>query len=83
VKLSLLLVPLAALTLAACGEHHAMSGHSTGAASAPATAGHNAQDVTFAQMNRPKGPLADAKALADSIVTSQSAEIATMRKLLG
>jgi hypothetical protein len=47
-------VPLAALTLAACGsEHHAMSGHSTGAASAPATADHNAQDVTFAQMMIP------------------------------
>jgi uncharacterized protein (DUF305 family) len=187
VKLSLLVVPLAALTIAACGgEHHAMSGHSTGAVSAPATADHNAQDVTFAQMMIPhhqqaivmaeqaatkasspqvkqlasqieqaqrpeiqkmsgwletwgvpqpsespmpmgdgmmsaqdmkkldklsgksfdraflqmmikhhqgairmarteqaQGSSADAKALADSIVTSQSAEIATMRKLLG
>ena len=59
---SLLVVPLAALTLAACGsgdnKNHAMNGHSMashsmGASSAPTTAGHNAQDVMFAQMMIP------------------------------
>jgi uncharacterized protein (DUF305 family) len=68
---SLLVVPVAALTLAACGsgddDHgtnghpmaghsmtgHSMTGHSMGASSAPATAGHNAQDVMFAQMMIP------------------------------
>jgi uncharacterized protein (DUF305 family) len=58
---SLLVVPVAALTLAACGSgddnDHPMSGHSMahsmGASSAPATAGHNAQDVMFAQMMIP------------------------------
>jgi uncharacterized protein (DUF305 family) len=59
---SLLVVPVAALTLAGCGsgdnkDHamsgHSMAGHSMGAGSAPATAGHNAQDVMFAQMMIP------------------------------
>ncbi|GAA0371319.1 DUF305 domain-containing protein [Actinoallomurus spadix] len=61
---SLLLVPVAALALAACGGngddsgHHSMNGHSMGPgmgmSSAPATtAGHNAQDVMFAQMMIP------------------------------
>ena len=59
---SLLVVPVAALTLTACGsgdnkDHamsgHSMAGHSMGASSAPATAGHNAQDVMFAQMMIP------------------------------
>jgi uncharacterized protein (DUF305 family) len=58
---SLLVVPIAALTLAACGsgdkDHamsgHSMAGHSMGASSAPATAGHNSQDVMFAQMMIP------------------------------
>jgi uncharacterized protein (DUF305 family) len=58
---SLLVVPIAALTLAACGsgddDHatngHSMAGHSMGASSAPATVGHNAQDVMFAQMMIP------------------------------
>jgi uncharacterized protein (DUF305 family) len=59
---SLLVVPIAALTLTACGsgdnkDHamsgHSMAGHSMGASSAPATAGHNAQDVMFAQMMIP------------------------------
>jgi uncharacterized protein (DUF305 family) len=59
---SLLVVPVAAVALAACGsgDHqsgpdmsgHDMSGHSMGAGSAPAT-GHNAQDVMFAQMMIP------------------------------
>jgi uncharacterized protein (DUF305 family) len=57
---SLLVVPVAALTLTACGsgnnkEHamsgHSMAGHSMGTSSAPA--GHNAQDVMFAQMMIP------------------------------
>jgi uncharacterized protein (DUF305 family) len=61
---SLLVVPVAALTLAACGsgddDHashpmagHSMGGHSMGTGSAPATADHNAQDVMFAQMMIP------------------------------
>jgi uncharacterized protein (DUF305 family) len=59
---SLLVVPIAALTLTACGsgdnkDHamsgHSMAGHSMGASSAPATAGHNSQDVMFAQMMIP------------------------------
>ncbi|MEV0399680.1 DUF305 domain-containing protein [Actinoallomurus sp. NPDC050550] len=60
---SLIVVPVAALTLAACGGSdnkdtgHSMSGHSMGPAmsmsSAPETAGHNAQDVMFAQMMIP------------------------------
>jgi uncharacterized protein (DUF305 family) len=57
---SLLVVPVAALTLTACGsgnnkDHamsgHSMAGHSMGTSSAPA--GHNAQDVMFAQMMIP------------------------------
>jgi uncharacterized protein (DUF305 family) len=56
---SLLLVPIAALTLAACGsDGHSTAGHSMGAgsmmaSSAPASAGHNSQDVMFAQMMIP------------------------------
>ncbi|WP_433173713.1 DUF305 domain-containing protein [Actinoallomurus sp. CA-150999] len=60
---SLIVVPVAALTLAACGGSdnkdtgHSMSGHSMGPSmsmsSAPETAGHNAQDVMFAQMMIP------------------------------
>jgi uncharacterized protein (DUF305 family) len=60
------------------------------------TATHNSQDVMFAQMMIPhhrqaitmakteqgQGINADAKALADSIVTSQSAEITRMQDLL-
>ena len=59
---SLLIVPAAAIALAACGSSdkgsgqamngHDMSGHSIGTSSAPAT-GHNAQDVVFAQMMIP------------------------------
>jgi uncharacterized protein (DUF305 family) len=54
---SLLVVPVAALTVTACGsgnnkDHamsgHSMAGHSMGASSAQAS--HNAQDVMFAQM---------------------------------
>ncbi|MCW2858558.1 MAG: lipoprotein [Actinoallomurus sp.] len=57
---SLLVVPVAALTLTACGsgnnkDHamsgHSMAGHSMGTSSAPAS--HNAQDVMFAQMMIP------------------------------
>jgi uncharacterized protein (DUF305 family) len=61
---SLLLVPVTALTLAACGSSgssgsgHSMAGHSMGApsmgaSSAPASSGHNSQDVMFAQMMIP------------------------------
>jgi uncharacterized protein (DUF305 family) len=56
---SLLVVPVAALTLAACGggddngSGHGMSGHGMMTSSAPATTGHNAQDVMFAQMMIP------------------------------
>ncbi|MFB9836019.1 DUF305 domain-containing protein [Actinoallomurus acaciae] len=54
---SLLLVPVAALTLAACGggdkgPGHDMSGHDMAASSAPA-GDHGAQDVMFAQMMIP------------------------------
>lgn len=61
---SLLLVPVIAFTLAACGSSgsagsrhsvagHSMAGHSMGASSAPASSGHNSQDVMFAQMMIP------------------------------
>ncbi|MCO6008008.1 DUF305 domain-containing protein [Actinoallomurus purpureus] len=64
--------------------------------SAPATAGHNAQDVMFAQMmikhhqgavsmaktEQAQGANPDAKTLAGSIITSQTAEITTMQNLL-
>lgn len=49
-------VPVAAVLLAACGSSgktdtgQSMEGHSTGMSSPPATAGHNSQDVMFAQM---------------------------------
>jgi uncharacterized protein (DUF305 family) len=44
---------------------------------------HHQGAVTMARTEQAQGSSADAKALADSIVTSQSAEITTMRKLLG
>jgi uncharacterized protein (DUF305 family) len=55
---SLLIVPVAALALTACGggttdSGHSMGGHSMGASSASAPAGHNSQDVMFAQMMIP------------------------------
>jgi uncharacterized protein (DUF305 family) len=56
---SLLLVPVAALTLAACGgggnkdSGHSMAGHSMGASSAPASSEHDSQDEMFAQMMIP------------------------------
>jgi uncharacterized protein (DUF305 family) len=59
---SLLLVPIAALTLTACGSSgktdsmaggHSMGASSMGASSAPASSGHNSQDVMFAQMMIP------------------------------
>ncbi|MGI8333869.1 DUF305 domain-containing protein [Actinomadura scrupuli] len=54
-------MPVAALTLAACGsDHDSMSGHSmntssapAGGATAPAAGQHNDQDVTFTQMMIP------------------------------
>jgi uncharacterized protein (DUF305 family) len=54
---SLLVVPVAAVALGACGSGdnqsgHDMSGHSMGASSAPASE-QNAQDVMFAQMMIP------------------------------
>jgi uncharacterized protein (DUF305 family) len=44
---------------------------------------HHQGAITMARTEQAQGSFPDAKALADSIVTSQSAEIATMRKLLG
>jgi uncharacterized protein (DUF305 family) len=44
---------------------------------------HHQGAITMARTEQARGSSADAKALADSIVTSQSAEITTMRKLLG
>jgi uncharacterized protein (DUF305 family) len=98
---SLLVVPIAALTLAACGsgdkkDHamsgHSMAGHSMGAGSAPATAGHNAQDVMFAQMMIPhhqqaivmakqaatKASSPQVKELASQIEQAQGPEIQKM-----
>jgi uncharacterized protein (DUF305 family) len=98
---SLLVVPVAALTIAACGSGdkgsshdmngHDMSGHSMGASSAPA-AGHNAQDVMFAQMMIPhhqqaitmakqaatKASSPDVKQLAQQIEQAQGPEIQKM-----
>jgi uncharacterized protein (DUF305 family) len=63
---SLLLIPVTALTFTACGgggggttdsghsmAGHSMAGHSMGGTSAPASSGHNYQDVMFAQMMIP------------------------------
>ena len=97
---SLLVVPIAALTLAACGsgdkDHamsgHSMAGHSMGASSAPATAGHNSQDVMFAQMMIPhhqqaivmakqaatKASSPQVKKLAEQIEQAQGPEIQMM-----
>lgn len=98
---SLLIVPVAALTLAACGSSgkqsshdmsgHDMSGHSMAASSAPAT-GHNAQDVMFAQMMIPhhqqaitmakqattKASSPDVKQLAQQIEQAQGPETQKM-----
>jgi uncharacterized protein (DUF305 family) len=98
---SLLIVPVAALTLAGCGggdkgsghdmNGHNMSGHSMGASSAPAT-GHNAQDVMFAQMMIPhhqqaitmakqaatKASSPEVKQLAGQIEQAQGPEIQKM-----
>ncbi|HEY0692022.1 MAG TPA: DUF305 domain-containing protein [Kribbella sp.] len=99
--LSPLVVPLAALTLTACGNgdnhDHAMSGHSMadhsmGASTAPAIAGHNAQDVRFAQMMIPhhrqaivmaqqaatKASSPQVKELARQIAQAQGPQIQTM-----
>ena len=43
---------------------------------------HHQGAITMAKTEQAQGSSADAKALADSIVTSQSAEITTMQKLL-
>lgn len=93
---SLLLVPVAALTLAACGggdkgSGHDMSGHSMAASSAPAGE-HNAQDVMFAQMMIPhhqqaitmakqaatKASSPEVKRLAGQIEQAQGPEIQQM-----
>jgi len=96
--MSLLVVPVAAFALAACGgadnkdSGHSMAGHSMGASSAPATAGHNAQDVMFAQMMIPhhqqaivmakqaatKASSAQVKKLAAQIEQAQGPEIEMM-----
>jgi uncharacterized protein (DUF305 family) len=44
---------------------------------------HHQGAIRMARTEQAQGSSADVKALADSIVTSQSAEITTMRKLLG
>ncbi|MFL6053018.1 MAG: DUF305 domain-containing protein [Actinoallomurus sp.] len=99
---SVVVVPVAALTLAACGgghdkgSGHSMNGHSMGPSmsmsSAPATAGHNAQDVMFAQMMVPhhqqaitmakqattKAPSPEVKKLAAQIENAQQPEIDKM-----
>jgi uncharacterized protein (DUF305 family) len=93
---SLLLVPVAALTLAACGDKkdsgHAVSGHSLGGDSAPVAASHNAQDVMFAQMMIPhhrqaivmakqaatKASSPEVKQLAGRIERAQGPEIQKM-----
>jgi uncharacterized protein (DUF305 family) len=98
---SLLLVPVAALTLVACGSGdkvsghsgngHDMSGHGTAASPAP-TGGHNAQDVMFAQMMIPhhqqavtmaeqaatKASSPEVKQLAERIEQAQGPEIQKM-----
>jgi uncharacterized protein (DUF305 family) len=99
---SLIVVPVAALTLAACGgghnkgSGHSMNGHSMGPSmsigSAPATAGHNAQDAMFAQMMIPhhqqaitmakqataKASSPEVKKLAAQIENAQQPEIDKM-----
>src|SRR4051794_40232666 len=99
---SLIVVPVAALSLAACGgsdnkdSGHSMSGHSMGPSmsmsSAPATAGHNAQDVMFTQMMIPhhqqaitmakqavtKASSPEVKKLATQIENAQQPEIDKM-----
>jgi uncharacterized protein (DUF305 family) len=98
---SLLVVPVGALTLAACAsgdkdDHamsgHSMAGHSMGVGSAPAAAGHNAQDVMFAQMMIPhhqqaivmakqaatKASSPQVKQLAEQIEQAQGPEIQKM-----
>jgi uncharacterized protein (DUF305 family) len=95
---SLLVVTIAALTLAACGggdkkdAGHDMNGHSMMASSTPATAGHNAQDVMFAQMMIPhhrqavtmakqaatKASSPQVKRLASQIEQAQAPEIQKM-----
>jgi uncharacterized protein (DUF305 family) len=99
---SLIVVPVAALTLTACGgsdnKHagHSMNGHSMGPSmsmsSGPATAGHNAQDVMFAQMMIPhhqqaitmakqaatKASSPEVKKLAAQIENAQQPEIDKM-----
>jgi uncharacterized protein (DUF305 family) len=98
----LVVVPVAALTLVACGggdnkdSGHSMNGHSMGPSmsmsSAPATAGHNAQDVMFAQMMVPhhqqaitmakqattKASSPEVKKLAAQIENAQQPEIDKM-----
>lgn len=98
--LSLVIVPVAALALAACGSSdsgHATNGHPgsgrpMGTPSAPATAGHNAEDVMFAQMMIPhhqqaitmarqataKASSPQVKQLAARIENAQQPEIAMM-----
>jgi len=44
---------------------------------------HHKGGISMAKTEQSKGSSADAKALARSIVTSQSAEVTTMQKLLG
>ncbi|GAA4633207.1 DUF305 domain-containing protein [Actinoallomurus vinaceus] len=99
---SLIVVPVAAFTLAACGggdddSGHSMSGHSMpahsmGASSAPSASGHNAQDVMFAQMMIPhhrqaltmakqaaaKASSPEVKKLAGQIEQAQQPEIEKM-----
>jgi uncharacterized protein (DUF305 family) len=97
---SLLVVPIAVLTLTACGsgdkDHamsgHSMAGHSMGTSSTPATAGHNSQDVMFAQMMIPhhqqaivmakqaatKASSPQVKKLANQIEQAQGPEIQMM-----
>jgi uncharacterized protein (DUF305 family) len=98
---SLIVVPVAALTLTACGgsdnKHagHSMNGHSgpsMSMSSALATAGHNAQDVMFAQMMIPhhqqaitmaeqaatKASSPEVKKLATQIENAQQPEIDKM-----
>jgi uncharacterized protein (DUF305 family) len=93
---SLLVVPIAALTLAACGgggegPGHDMNGHRMATASAPA-AGHDAQDVMFARMMIPhhrqaitmagqaaaKASSPEVKRLAGRIEHAQAPEIQKM-----
>ncbi|MEV5703981.1 DUF305 domain-containing protein [Actinoallomurus sp. NPDC052274] len=96
----LLVIPAAALTLAACGGngddsgHHSMNGHSMGPgmSMSSAPAGHDAQDVMFAQMMIPhhrqavtmarqaatKASAPEVKRLAAQIENAQQPEIDKM-----